>query len=134
MAGPRPRTTLMLRRAWVVMASVMPGRDQLFGRVRRPEGDRESSPQEDEEQEEGEGRADEPGLLAEDGEDEVRMGEGEEEQLLGALAEAHPEQAARADRQLGLVDLEARAQGVLVGRDEALDPVHPVIGLEEVEP
>ncbi len=70
---------------------------------------------------EGEQAADpgEPELLADDGEDEVRVGLGQVEDLLHGLAGAEPEQPARADRDLALDGLEAVRAGVRPRVEEA---------------
>src|SRR6185369_2807811 len=65
------------------------------------------------------GRADEPELLADDREDHVRVRLGQEVRLLDALAEAAPEDPARAEPDDRLHRLVAGALGVVPRVDEA---------------
>ena len=95
LAGPSPRTTEMLSRAWTPMRNVNPAaaswlnRFGAFIEMTMPRqtmtAKRASVPS----------VPMRPEFLADDGENEIGVGAGKEEQLLDALAEADAEQAAR---------------------------------------
>ena len=86
LAGPSPRTTVMLSRAWMPMRKVRPGGRELAEQVRGLQRDPDPAPDEDGEQGDRDDRAEQAEFLADDGEDEVGVGAGEEEELLDALA------------------------------------------------
>ena len=72
-------------------------------------------------------------FLAHDGEDEIGVWERQKVELLRGLAGPGPDEPAGTQGQLGLVDLVAAAEDVLVGGEEALDALDPVVGLDEIE-
>src|SRR5918992_4871846 len=91
------------------------GGDELPERISAAEGDGEARERERRERADDEQRADQPELLADDGEDHVGVGLGQVVDLLDALAESLPGEAARADADDRLHSLEAFALRVLPG-------------------
>ncbi len=118
LVGRRERTTLMLKKAWSRMAVVMPKAvRRANGSVERKAVRRPRYAEDDEEGEDEDG-ADEAQFFSDVGEDEVGVGLGEIEELLHALHVAAAGEAAGADGDEGLVDVESGALKVGVGVEE----------------
>src|ERR1043165_2864559 len=90
--------------------------------------DAEAAPDEEGEEDDEDERADEAELLADDGEDEVRMRLGEEEELLPPVAEAEAAQAARAEGDERLHGLESLPQRIGLGVQEREEAIAPIRG------
>ena len=102
------------------------GTEPVGGPQRRPHAEHGQGAEEDQHQ----GAADQPELLADDGEDEVGVGVGEEQPLgpAGAETDARPPAAAEGDERLG--DLVAALLVVLERVDERHQP-GPAVGLDD---
>ena len=124
--GSTPTTAPMLTNAWTrihavtPVATSIPKRSGARNATRTP-----SRPEGDEQSDDGE-RAEQAELLADDGEDEVGVGLGEEAPLGPALAESGAEQAAVGDAGLALHGLEAGVERVGPGVAERHQPAEPV--------
>ena len=106
-SGAMPSTAQTFSSAWQRISAVRPGGEQLL--VARRRGLRGAQARVADHPVEQQQAAD-PGdaeLLADDGEDEVRVRLGQVEDLLHRLAEADAEQAAGAERDLALDGLKA---------------------------
>ena len=124
--GRSPTTTHMLTTAWVTRSAETPkARSEPNGSatrrpIRMPRHRR--SPKRATVTD----RADEPELLAEDREDEVRVRLGEVEELLLRLPESSPQKPPAAEREVGLDDLEPGPPRVRPGVEEREDPPEAV--------
>ena len=86
LVGASPVTTLMLTNACRRDHHREPDAEQRAEAIRREQRDAQPAPGDDAERDQHRGRADESDLLADDGEDEIVVGLGQEEQLLNAVA------------------------------------------------
>jgi hypothetical protein len=92
----------------------------------REQCDPQPPPGDDAERDQNRGRADESDLLADDGEDEIVVRLGQEEELLHAVPEPESEHAARSNRDLRLQELVTLAQWTAGGIHEGENAQHAI--------
>ena len=116
--GSTPTTAPMLIAACITTRVVETGGEHLLVEVPGTQRDAVAGDGEQRERREHRHHADEAELLPHRREDHIRVGFGEVERLLDAVAQPHPVQAARAEGDLGLDALEAGAVGIAPGVEE----------------
>ena len=103
-----------------------PGRQERAARIRCGEGDPDPLEGDHQEQHDDRERAEEPELVAEDGEDRVGVGRGKEPEFLLSRSEALTERPTERQPVDGLDRLEARPAGIAPGIEEREDPLQAV--------
>ncbi len=131
LVGMMPITTLMLTSACSATIAVRPDRQKRPEAVWRAQGDAQAAPRDNQETDEDGRRADEPQLLGDDGVDEVGVRLRQVEELLDAVHQSASPDAARADRDERLDDLEAVAERVLPRVEEGEEPAPAVSGAHD---
>ena len=126
LVGSAPMTTPRFTSVWVASISGEPEREVAAEGIRRAQADAQPPPDEQREERDDADGADQPQLLADDGEDEVGVGLGQVEELLLRLPEPAAEPATRAEREERLDDLEAAALRVVPRVDEGDHAPPPV--------
>ncbi len=111
--GSMPMTAPRLITAWPTIHAVTPAANEHAERIGRAAGDAEADETERREQREHQDASDETELLADDREDEVGVGVGEEHPLGATRAEPDAAHAAAAERDQRLGDLIAGVRLVL---------------------